>query len=43
LYSELPHKGEKMGIFHNIQEDEKMGDKGGKMPRIYVSLDNKKA
>jgi hypothetical protein len=43
LYKDFPHKGERMRIFHNIQEVETMEDMGGSMPRIYASLDNKQA
>jgi hypothetical protein len=34
-------KGERMSIFHNIQEIETMEDMGGNMPRIYASLSSK--
>jgi hypothetical protein len=42
LYRDFPHKGEKMTIFHNIQEVEILKDMGGIIPSIYVVLDNKK-
>ena len=32
-----------MRTFHNIQEDEKMENMGGSMPRIYASFENKKS
>jgi hypothetical protein len=32
-----------MRISHQIQEDETIEDMGGRMPRIYASLDNKQA
>jgi hypothetical protein len=41
LYWDFPHKGERMRIFHNIQEAKIVEDVGGNMPRIYASLDNK--
>jgi hypothetical protein len=43
LYRDFPHKGERMRIVHNIQEDETMKYMGGSMPRIYAALDNKQA
>jgi hypothetical protein len=43
LYRDCPHKGERMRIFHNIQEAEIVEDMGGNMPRIYAALDNKQA
>jgi hypothetical protein len=41
LYKDFPHKGERMRIFHNIQDDKKVEDMGRNMPRIYASLENK--
>jgi hypothetical protein len=41
-YRDYHHEGERMRIFHIIQEDETMEDMGGNIPRIYESLDNKK-
>jgi hypothetical protein len=41
LYRDFPHKGERMRIVHNIQEDEIVEYMGGNMPRIYAALDNK--
>jgi hypothetical protein len=38
---DCPHKGEIMRTLHNIQEAEIVEYMGGKMPRIYASLDNK--
>jgi hypothetical protein len=42
LYRDLPHKEERMSIFHNIQEVEIVEDMGGNLPRIYAALINKK-
>jgi hypothetical protein len=41
LYTDFHHKGERMRILQNIQEDKIVEDIGGSMPRIYESLDNK--
>jgi len=41
LYRDYPHKGERMRIIHNIQEDETIGDMGRSMPMIDVALENK--
>jgi hypothetical protein len=41
LYRDYPHKGERMRIFHNIQEVEIVEDMGGNMTRSYAALDNK--
>jgi hypothetical protein len=41
LYRVFPHKGERMRIVHNIQEDETLEDMGINMPRIYAALDKK--
>jgi hypothetical protein len=38
----FPHKGERMRIVHNIQEDDTIEDMGRSMPRIYAALDNSK-
>jgi hypothetical protein len=43
LYRDFPHKGERMRIVHNIQEDETIEDMGGNIPRMYASLDNKQS
>jgi hypothetical protein len=40
LYSDFPHKGERMRIVPNIQEVEIVEDMGRSMPRIYETLDN---
>jgi hypothetical protein len=42
LSKDDPHKEERARTFHKIQENRKMGDMGGSMPRIYAALDNKK-
>jgi hypothetical protein len=39
---DLPHKGERIRIVHDIQEAKIVEDMGGSMPRIYATLDNKK-
>jgi hypothetical protein len=41
MYRVCPHRGEKVRIFHNIQQDDIVEDMGINVPRIYVSLDNK--
>jgi hypothetical protein len=40
---ECPHKGERLRTAHNIHEVETIEDMGGRMPRIYATLDNKQA
>ena len=39
---DCPHKGDKMGVVHNIEEVDRVDDVGKSMPRIYASLDNRK-
>jgi hypothetical protein len=40
-YRDCPHKNGKARTVHTIQQDETMEDMDNKMPRIYVSLNNK--
>jgi hypothetical protein len=42
MFRDSPHKGEKVRIVHNVQQDEKVKDMGINVPGIYVALDNKK-
>jgi hypothetical protein len=42
MFRYFPHRGEKVRIVHNVQQDEAMEDMGRRIPRIYVALDNKK-
>ncbi len=42
MYRDCPHKGERVNIVHNVQHDDTIEDMGRIIPRIYVSLDNKK-
>jgi hypothetical protein len=43
LHRDCPHKGERMGTVHKIQEDETMEDMGKSIPRMYAAFDNKHA
>jgi hypothetical protein len=43
MFRDCPHRGEKVRIFHNVQQDEIVEDMGRNVPRIYVALDNKQA
>jgi hypothetical protein len=40
MFIDCPHIGEKVRIFHNVQQDETMEDMGRNVPRIYIPLDN---
>jgi hypothetical protein len=42
LYRVFPHKGERMRVVHNIQDDETIEDMGGSMPSIYAAFQHKK-
>jgi hypothetical protein len=42
-YIDCPHKNGKARTVHTIQQDETVEDMGSRMPRIYATLDNKKA
>jgi hypothetical protein len=42
MFRDCPHRGEKVRIVHNVQQDETMEDMGINVPRISVALDNKK-
>jgi hypothetical protein len=41
MFRDCPHRGEKVRIVHNVQQDETMEDMGRNVPRIYAALDNK--
>jgi hypothetical protein len=41
MFTDFPHKGEKVRIFHNVQQSEIVEDMRKNVPRIYASLDNK--
>jgi hypothetical protein len=41
MYRDCPHRGEKVRIVHNVQQDDTMEDMGRNVPRIYAALDNK--
>jgi hypothetical protein len=43
LYRYCPHIRYKVRVVHNVQQAETMEDMGKRVPRIYASLDNKKA
>jgi hypothetical protein len=43
MYRDCPHKGEKVRIVDNIQQDDRVEDMSRNVPRIYAILDNKKA
>jgi hypothetical protein len=43
MYRDFPHRDEKVRTAHNVQQDDIMEDMGINVPRIYASLDNKKA
>jgi hypothetical protein len=42
-YRDSPHRSDKVRAFHNVPQVETMEDMGRSVPRIYASLDNKKA
>ena len=42
MFRYCPHRGEKVRIVHNVQQDEIVEDMGKNVPRIYAALDNKK-
>jgi hypothetical protein len=42
-YKDFPYKNGKVRVVHNVQQAEIVEDMGSGMPRIYASLDNKKA
>jgi hypothetical protein len=41
MYRYFPHRGEKVRIVHNVQQDDTVEDMGRNVPRIYAALDNK--
>jgi hypothetical protein len=41
MYRDFPHRGEKVRIVHNVQQDDTVEDMGRNVPRIYAALDNK--
>jgi hypothetical protein len=41
MFRNCPHKGEKVRIVHNVQQDETMEDIGRSVPKMYAALDNK--
>jgi hypothetical protein len=41
MYRDFPHRGEKVRIVHNVQQDDIVEDMGINVPRIYAALDNK--
>jgi hypothetical protein len=43
MFRDFPHRGEKVRIVHNVQQDEIVENMGRNVPRIYASLDNKQA
>jgi hypothetical protein len=42
MYRDCPHRGEKVSIIHNVQQDDTVEGVGRDVPRIYAALDNKK-
>jgi hypothetical protein len=42
-YRYFPHRSDKVRVFHNVQQVEKVEDMGSRIPRIYVSLDKNQA
>jgi hypothetical protein len=40
-YIDSPHKSEKVGVFHNIQQAEIVEEISMNVPKIYAALDNK--
>ena len=42
MFRDFPHRGEKVRIFHNVQQAETIEDMGRSVPRIYAALDKKK-
>jgi hypothetical protein len=43
MYRDFPHRGEKVRTIHNVQQDKIVEDIRKIVPRIYATLDNKKA
>jgi hypothetical protein len=43
MFRDFPHRGEKVRIVYNVQQDETVEDLGRNVPRIYAALDNKQA
>jgi hypothetical protein len=43
MYRDFPHRGEKVRIVHNVQQDDTVEDMGRNVPRIYATLENKQA
>jgi hypothetical protein len=43
MFRDCPHRGEKGRTNQNVQQTEKVGDMGRNVPRMYASLDKKKA
>jgi hypothetical protein len=43
MFSNCPHISDKVRVFHNVQRAEIVEDMGISVPKIYASLDNKKA
>jgi hypothetical protein len=40
---DCPHKNDKTKVVHNVQQPEIVENMGSRMPRIYATLENKKA
>jgi hypothetical protein len=43
LYRDCPLRVEKVKVFHNVHQAKTIEDMGRNVPRIYATLDNKKA
>ena len=43
MFGDLPHRGEKVRIVHNVQSVETVEEMGRNVPRIHAALDNKQA
>jgi hypothetical protein len=43
MFRDCPHRGEKVRTVQNVQQAKIVEDTGINVPRIYASLDNKKA
>jgi hypothetical protein len=43
MYKYFPHKGDKVRIFHNVQQAKTMEDMDINVPKIYAAMDNKQA
>ena len=43
MYRDYPHRSDKVRVLHNAKKYETVEDVGRNVPRIYASLDNKKA